>query len=218
MKRLLGEPGGFTLVEIIVVLAIILIIVGILTPTFRSAQEKANQGTCLSKLHQIAVAVKQYRIDEGAFPASLIDISDYMSLSVLGGKATGGKSQLLCPDDSNTRDHAFTDNNLPYSSYYDTSTTDLVWNYWGYQPTGFAYATDTPDFYTAMTSAGITNPKHYTRLANPFAPDYTIITHCVWHRNKTGKNENQQVDTVVRVGGSAKALPFKSYDWLRQPD
>lgn len=231
------KTHGFTLVEILTVLAIIVILMGISFPVFRTVQEKGAQSACMTKLQQIGLGVKQYKLDEGVYPATLEEISGYISLrtSTSGGKATatGGKDLLICPDDENTRDQSFTSSMLPYSSYYDVNATSKVWNYYGLKRKktdgttysdsylGYAYSgsvADETEYATLMTNAGITNTRQYPRLYNRFAPEYTIITHCVHHRQKSANNDNDKLDTVVLLSGQAKTVRYKTYDWNTQPD
>ena len=54
---------GFTLIEILVVVAIIGIIAAILFPVFARAREKARQTTCVSNLKQLGMAVAMYSGD-----------------------------------------------------------------------------------------------------------------------------------------------------------
>lgn len=217
------KTAGFTLVELLVVIGIIAILMAIAFPVFKGAQEKANQTNCISRLHAIGLAVKQYRLDSGTYPSSFADISDTLNLTISGGKLTHGKEKLVCKDDSTLRDTAYTNNNLPYSSYYDISTTEIVWNYYGYKSDGTDSVPATSPFHIYATTgtgtlpSGVPSWRQYPCLENRFAPDYTIITHCTYHRNKTGKNVNQQQEIVLRVDGSAKNLPWKSYDWIAQP-
>lgn len=60
---------AFTLVELLVVLAIIGLLAALLFPAFARAREKARSTTCLSNLRQLGLAVFQYAGDEDSrFP------------------------------------------------------------------------------------------------------------------------------------------------------
>ena len=54
--------AGFTLVELLVVLAIVLLLVAVLLPTLRLAREAAQTTQCLSNLRQIGHAIELYAI------------------------------------------------------------------------------------------------------------------------------------------------------------
>jgi prepilin-type N-terminal cleavage/methylation domain-containing protein/prepilin-type processing-associated H-X9-DG protein len=54
---------GFTLIELLIVLAVIAIITAILFPVFGQMREKSRQVSCLSNLHQIALASEIYTQD-----------------------------------------------------------------------------------------------------------------------------------------------------------
>lgn len=57
------RPSGFTLVEILVVLAIIAILTSILFPVFRQVQENGRSAACQSNLKQLGMAFAQYARD-----------------------------------------------------------------------------------------------------------------------------------------------------------
>ncbi len=115
--------SAFTLVEILVVLAIIGILAAILFPAFKRAQENAHQTNCASNLHQIGLAVLQYKQDTRRYPDSLLDllpegaeydISTTSDAAPQGaavdtakivrgtGYLRGGADVLLCQDDEIT--------------------------------------------------------------------------------------------------------------------
>ena len=58
---------GFTLIEIIVVIAIVLVLAAILLPVFTGARETARTATCSNNLKQIGFAIDQYVQDSGGF-------------------------------------------------------------------------------------------------------------------------------------------------------
>jgi prepilin-type N-terminal cleavage/methylation domain-containing protein len=60
---------GFTLIELIVVIAIIAILAAILFPVFAQARAKARQTTCVSNLRQIGTGLMMYVQDyDGRYP------------------------------------------------------------------------------------------------------------------------------------------------------
>jgi len=61
--------AGFTLVELLVVLAVIAILAAILFPVFAQAREKARQIACLSNMRQAGLAFAMYATDyDGLYP------------------------------------------------------------------------------------------------------------------------------------------------------
>ena len=77
---------GFTLVELLVVMAVIVILATMLYPGVAKARSKANQTVCLSNVRQLSMAILMYaqdyggrllpaaqsRLDQGAGPETLI--------------------------------------------------------------------------------------------------------------------------------------------------
>jgi len=58
-----SEQRGFTLVELLVVVAIIALLAGLLLPVFAQARERARQVACLSNVRQLGMAVAMYSGD-----------------------------------------------------------------------------------------------------------------------------------------------------------
>lgn len=55
-----NTPAAFTLIEMLVIIAIIAILPAILFPVFTQSREKARQSACLSGLRQVGLAFAQY--------------------------------------------------------------------------------------------------------------------------------------------------------------
>ncbi len=58
---------GFTLVELLVAIAIIALLVGLLLPSLLAARESGRRARCLSNLHQLALAMIVYTDDNAAY-------------------------------------------------------------------------------------------------------------------------------------------------------
>jgi len=79
MKR-----SAFSLVEMLVVLAIIAVLSAILLPVFWTVRGRARQASCSSNLHQIGTAMQMYVQDyDGRFPRA-VDPSDKLWPSTWG--------------------------------------------------------------------------------------------------------------------------------------
>ncbi len=70
-----GRPGGFTLVELLVVIGIIALLVAILLPSLNVARQAAQRTSCAAKLHSIMIAAQIHVYDHhGFYPlAGLLD-------------------------------------------------------------------------------------------------------------------------------------------------
>jgi prepilin-type N-terminal cleavage/methylation domain-containing protein/prepilin-type processing-associated H-X9-DG protein len=63
---------GFTLVELLVAIAIIGLLVGLLLPAVQAAREAARRATCVNNLHQIGVALQTYHDTHRVFPPAYV--------------------------------------------------------------------------------------------------------------------------------------------------
>jgi general secretion pathway protein G len=70
-QRSRGRQGGFTLVELLVVLAIISILASMAVVQYRNSIQLANEAVLTTNLVRMRDAIDQYYADKGKYPASL---------------------------------------------------------------------------------------------------------------------------------------------------
>jgi prepilin-type N-terminal cleavage/methylation domain-containing protein len=86
MKNRTSRKLGFTLLEIMIVVAIIGLFTAIAVPNFVQARTPAQRTTCINNLRQINSAVQQWALEQNAgFDATVLysDIRPYMRSSVV---------------------------------------------------------------------------------------------------------------------------------------
>lgn len=63
------RQSGFTLVELLVVVAIIAILAALLLPVISRAKQKAHKAVCISNLHQLGIGLQSFVADHHAYPS-----------------------------------------------------------------------------------------------------------------------------------------------------
>ncbi len=97
------RQGGFTLVEMVVVVAILLILAGMLLPVLEHALGKAEGVSCLSNIRNLALAARLYAgdYDGQIIPARVDDSGGSLGIcwDVTIQPYVGNAQLLICPSD-----------------------------------------------------------------------------------------------------------------------
>ncbi|KXS45969.1 MAG: general secretion pathway protein G [Candidatus Frackibacter sp. T328-2] len=101
---------GFTLIELMIVIAVLGILAGIAIPRFSGVQDKAEVAAVKSELKSIQTGLEMYNAENGEYPGNLSDITsyveidglnDYTSTTTAGGysvtTSAGGVTVTLTP-------------------------------------------------------------------------------------------------------------------------
>jgi len=123
MKSRNYRNAGFTLVEIMIVVAIIGLLAAIAIPNFVRARTTAQQNACINNLRQIDGAKQQWGLENRAGATSTpanTDIQPYL------GRGNNG-TLPTCPSDSNKRfDTSYVKGNLQTPPTCLINTTNHV--------------------------------------------------------------------------------------------
>ena len=69
-KRAARSPGGFTLLELLVVIVIIGLLAGLVAPRYFDQVSKSNTKIARAQIDSLEKALDQYRLDVGSYPTT----------------------------------------------------------------------------------------------------------------------------------------------------
>ena len=95
MTTAFRSRSGFSLVELLVAVAIIVLLLAVTVPAVQQAREAARKVQCQSHLKQIGLALHNYQEKFGALPPGWIGVSNQGGHDVLGKNGRGWAYHLL---------------------------------------------------------------------------------------------------------------------------
>jgi prepilin-type N-terminal cleavage/methylation domain-containing protein len=103
MKNRTSRKSGFTLVEIIIVVAIIGLFTAIAVPNFVQARTPSQKTACINNLRQINSAVQQWALEQNANNNATVSYSDIRPYL---------RSSVVCPAGGTTFSDSYTINGV----------------------------------------------------------------------------------------------------------
>ena len=103
MKNRTSRKSGFTLVEIMIVVAIIGLLAAIAIPNFIKARTTSQMNACINNLRQIDGAIQQWALENNKVTTATVaytDISPYL------------KNSVICPSGGTTFANSYSVSNV----------------------------------------------------------------------------------------------------------
>lgn len=223
---------GFSLVELLTVIAIIAILAAIIFPVMGVVKERAKENNCMANLHQIAQGVAMFKTDNRRYPEALVeavynsngDLVDFgaaKSDAHLFSEYVPSVKAFHCPSSNIVDTKAVSD--VPLKYYDPSGETIKVYNYNSYEVyinnsgtverhycINWANSDSTMDSSLSPNEGDDTEAlwqadyERQLKFRNP--PADTVVTWCSYHQNGSGTSAKGNA-IVVFLDGSAEKVP-----------
>lgn len=216
--RKVTRRTGFTLVELLVVIGIIMTLAGILFPVFAQAREKTRQTSCLSNTRQIGTAIHLYLQDyDETFPFS--DDFGSPQYRVQGSPIQTGHlywGDLIFPYLKNTGGSGMSTGEGT-RSYGPVQRCPAVWHWYtgyayniqlGYYPNGQLGDFSSEPYRLGVSRATLSRPAELIVLMDNSVP-------YAWMRNNLGYPHEPAYLLTYRWFPKPKGECLACYDWPR---
>ena len=204
-KRLPRAARGFTLIELMIVMGVIIILVAMMFPVIIGARAKARNKQALTEAHNIVLALKGYRMEFGKWPNQTQAADDttyftnnHLVIAPLIGNNPRGKVFLAIQLLSTNISGGLT--NL-------TGQTDSITNL--VDPWGVPYVIGLDENMDGSTLINISNVPYANMFATPSAPYYYLAGATTNTRYTVA---NVEV-AVASFAGKTNILTFEVETW-----
>ena len=234
MLKTIRAAIGFTLVELLVVVAIIAVLVAILSPALRRAKEITRRTICASNQRQIATAFTTYAVGNNTyFPSAISDWpgnnhvtlspapngAHWSSLYVIGVRLARDLARLGLEDGPvNTKggDYILPEDDRP-ETVYDCPSTEWKPRLHGY-PWNREQNYFNPDEFMFLTNLagrgqflGTNSPRMKSDAIGPILSDRTIIWDSAYPSEAYTANHRE---AGMPIGGQNQAYSDGSVHWI----
>ena len=116
---------GFTLIELMIVVAIIAVLAGVLIPNFVHARSQTATAACESNLRAIATAAELYFTDNQAYPATTATVDRTFGSANGAAAGTYLNNTPIDPAAATTARYTFTNDGTAAAPHYTISCPGL---------------------------------------------------------------------------------------------